>query len=335
MARKVFSFLLTFVLMLSLVTAAAASTAVYPIVVPPESGAVVPADPAVPPPLFVVPPPPLWEIGSASFVNSTITTSAKHPYSTFKGWIAYTKQTNADATGWLHIPGTNINHPIVQKTRDENMTVLQDNDYYNVRNLHGQVFPNMHWRNFADTTIYRDVRVISGPSWIASSRNTVIYGHNWTNWGVPYRIGNQQNHTIGGVTQAALMFSQLPSYTNIEFARANPYIYYSDEQKEGIWKVFAVATVEISNDFNYNGPNPNDELYQSLLNEWKLRSRFNFEVDVNTNDRILTLSTCTNEHPVSGDRQRLVVVARLLRPNETENDTVNVTVNPNPKRPVF
>ena len=225
-------------------------------------------------------------------------------------------QINSDVVGWLRVPGTNINSPIVQTTRENG------NEWYNTRTWRGVNFPNNNWRNFAYTSTFLDVRTRTGTTWASGSRNTVLYGHNWTNLFRPYDIGMNNNHT---------MFGQLPSYTNVNFARANPHIYYSNRNNEGIWRVFAVATVEVHPNFNYNNPNPTHEQLTGIINEWRARSVLNFDVDVNANDRILTLSTCTREFPAMGEHQRFVVVARLLRPGESENDTVNVTVNPNPR----
>ncbi len=103
-----------------------------------------------------------------------------------------------------------------------------------------------------------------GESWRSTSRNTVIYGHNWTNLRKPYNIGESYTQHV--------MFGQLPSYTDINFARQNPYIYYSTDKMEGIWKLFAVAACEVDNYFLYNNPNPSEENFKALIQDWKERS---------------------------------------------------------------
>jgi sortase B len=153
----------------------------------------------------------------------------------------------------------------------------------------------------------------------------VLYGHNWTNLREPVAVGPNNNH---------IMFGQLPSYTNIEFARDNPHIYFSTDKLEGIWRVFCVAYVELSNEFNYNNPNPTDEKWLQLFDELKKRSLHNFDVDLIQSDRLLTLSTCTRQYN-AGPQQRYIVVARLLRDGETENDAVNIVPNPSPKKPAW
>jgi sortase B len=125
------------------------------------------------------------------------------------------------------------------------------------------------------------------------------------------------------------MFAQLTAYHYLNFAKAYPYIYYSTADQEMTWVIFAVFYTDIS--FYYNIPNPDQAFFAEIINGAKARSRHIFDVDVNTGDKILTLSTCTRAYG-SSDQQRFVVMARLLRPGETPK-AVNVTANPKPVLP--
>jgi sortase (surface protein transpeptidase) len=58
-------------------------------------------------------------------------------------------------------------------------------------------------------------------------------------------------------------------------------------------------------------------------------------VDVNADDRILTLSTCTRANEGVGGDQRYIVVARLLREGESEKDTIRLTTNTEYVAPKF
>lgn len=249
--------------------------------------------------------------------TSGFESSSKYKYSKIKSKIVEAHATNKEVKGWLTIPGTNINEPIPFNSTH--------NTYYEKRSWQGINYPNNNYSNFVATASYLDFRTKFGETWSKSSKNTVIYGHNWTNLRDPLDIGNVSKHT---------MFGQLPSYTNMDFAKSNPYIYYSTDELEGIWKVFAVAYCELDESFFYNGPNPAKEKYQTLLNEWKDRTMYDFNVEVDTSDRILTLSTCTRQYNM-GAQQRFVVVARLLRDGESENDSVKVSVNEDMKKPKF
>lgn len=255
---------------------------------------------------------------STAAVSNAFAPSTKYPYDSLQKKITDAQKTNKQVKGWIVVPGTNINEPIVHSS--------ESNDYYVNRDWTGVNFPNNHWSNPANTAAYTDMYTKFGKTWKATSKNTVIYGHNWTNLRNPLAIGTNNNHK---------MFGQLPSYTDINFAKTNPYIYYSTDEVEGIWKVFAVAYTENVSTFPYNMASPGTKTMQSILDEWKSRTLFNFDVDVNTSDHILTLSTCTRVYANGSDNQRYVVVARLLREGESEKDAVTVTANPNIKQPKF
>jgi SrtB family sortase len=251
--------------------------------------------------------------------SSSAAATEKKTYShkSIKSWIAKNAKDNDDVKGYLIVPGTNIAKPVAYSSKD--------NDYYTYRDIKGVNYPNTVYNNFTETAIYLDFRTKFANSWSDSSRNTVLYGHNWTNLREPLDIGSQNKHN---------MFGQLPSYTNIDFAKENSHIFFSTDKNEGIWRVFCVAYVELSSNFNYNAPNPTQADYETLLKSLKDRSMFDFDVDVKGTDRILTLSTCTRQYNV-GSQQRFIVVARLLREGESIEDAVTVTVNKDMKQPQF
>ena len=151
------------------------------------------------------------------------------------------------------------------------------------------------------------------------SKNTVLYGHNWTNISANPRIGDSSD----------VMFAQLTAYHHLNFAKSHPYIYYSTESEEMTWVVFAAFYTDIS--FIYNVANPDATSLANIISGAKSRSRHNFDVSVSSSDKIITLSTCTRAYGQS-DRQRFVVMARLMRLDE-EYTAVGVTSNPNPILP--
>ena len=77
--------------------------------------------------------------------------------------------------------------------------------------------------------------------------------------------------------------------------------------------------------------------FEALVDEIKVRSLYFTNVDVNKNDKILTLSTCTRDMDVKGNGEtnaRFVVVARLVRDGESETVDVSKTIkNDNPRYP--
>lgn len=221
-----------------------------------------------------------------------------------KANIASYKKINDDVKGWLNIPGTNINYPVLQSPSNYDPHYYLDKNIYRNTDTNGVVY--------AGSTCYLD----GGSS--SLSANTVLFGHNWTNYSAAPRIGNASD----------VMFAQLASYHYLDFAKNHPYIWFSTESAEMKWVIFSVFYTDIS--FNYIQPDPAEGI-QYILDGAKSRGRYIFDVDVNSNDKILTLSTCTRAYGKS-DKQRFVVMARLMRKGETVKE-IGVTANPNPKLP--
>ena len=213
------------------------------------------------------------------------------------------KAINADVRGWIKVPNTNISYPVV---------IGPDNNYYS--NL------GYYKEQSRDGVIWADSGTKFGKK-ADISRNTVLYGHNWTNISANPRIGNVNDR----------MFAQLTAFHHLNFAQKTPYIQYSTEDESMIFKVFAVFYTEV--DFNYIASDPEDPNFLYIIQEAQRRSRFTYDVDVNTTDKILTLSTCTRAYGPS-DRQRFVVMARLMRDGE-DITPVTITDNPNHKKPTL
>ncbi|MFV0496673.1 MAG: class B sortase [Candidatus Fimivivens sp.] len=215
------------------------------------------------------------------------------------------KQINTDVKAWLKIPGTNINYPILQSASG------YDAHYYLDKNIYRQTSRN--------GVIYAGSTCKFGTGSAGLSKNTVLFGHNWTNYSAAPRIGSASD----------VMFGQLTGYHYLNVAKANPYLWFSTESQEMTWVIFAAFYTDIS--FNYIEPNPTDTDFSAIISGAKARSRHNFDVEVTTSDKILTMSTCTRAYG-SSDRQRFVVMARLLRNGETLKE-IGVTTNPNPILP--
>jgi hypothetical protein len=85
---------------------------------------------------------------------------------------------------------------------------------------------------------------------------------------------------------------------------------------------------------SYNGQHP-DTLAMWAKNIAHLKRATLFTgVDVNEDDTLVTLSTCTRHFGQYTD-QRFVVVARLLRPGEKNTDAVKYEINPKPELPTW
>lgn len=204
------------------------------------------------------------------------------------------KKKNSDVMGWLTVPGTNIDYAVVQGPT---------NDYYLEKGYDKQYSYN--------GVIWADQDVT------ASSKNTILYGHNWTNYSATPRIGNPSD----------VMFGQLTSYHYLDFAKEHPVIEYADKNGNANWAIFAAFYTDLHFDYIKTDAN-----VVSLAKEAMSRSMHNFSVDVKSSDKILTLSTCTRAYGKRAD-QRFVVMARKVR--KGEKLTVNATENVNFKKPQF
>lgn len=220
------------------------------------------------------------------------------------------QQKNKDTIGWIYIDGTTVNDVVVKVNYND------DNKYYLRRNANGE--------NDNDGCYYADWRCKTGNR-NSISKNTVVYGHNLGR-SASGLIPDYQNHANGP------KFAQLLKYQDEEFAKTHPYIYYSTIEEDMVWQVFAVFYTDIK--FDYIEPNPADATFNSLLKKAQDLSFYNYDVEVSSNDKILTLSTCT--YRMADDTKlhypndyRYVVMAKLLPADALLEDTVSLTVTKN------
>ncbi|WRS26907.1 class B sortase [Oscillospiraceae bacterium MB08-C2-2] len=211
------------------------------------------------------------------------------------------KEDNKDTVGWLQVPGTIIDDVVVQS---------KDNDYYLRKNFD---------LRYSDNGIYyADFRVKYGAKANENSRNMVLYGHSM----------NDNPDDTGEP-----LFTQLKRYLKEDFAKENPYIFFSTENGDYAYEVFAVYFTDI--DVNYNDPNLSDADFMNIISEANKSSWQIYEgIDVSASDHIITLSTCcyniVSSYP---NKYRYVVMGRLVPDGEALKETANVKQNPNPKMP--
>lgn len=117
-------------------------------------------------------------------------------------------------------------------------------------------------------------------------KNTILYGHNMN---------------------ADIMFHSLRYYQDKDFYEKHKYIKFNTLYGNYVWEIFSFYRT--TTDFYYiQVIFEDDEEFEGLLNEMKERSLYDTGVIVTKEDRILTLSTCTNET----DDTRFVINARLI-----------------------
>lgn len=209
---------------------------------------------------------------------------------------------NNDVVGWLYIPGTNVNTPVVQ---------TKDNKRYLRNNFYGS--------NTNYGTTYADYRCNKGTN---LSTNTVLFGHNMPSGTHFYDVHRYEN-IEWYKSHPTIEYNTL--YGSYTFLVSN--VFYSTGTKKYDGGYF----------FNYIYPNIGQSSMNGYIEQITQRSIYNTGIDVRPTDKVITLSTCT--HSLDGAcgmdiDGRLVVVGRLLRPGESADvDTSKAKNNSNYRRP--
>jgi len=204
-----------------------------------------------------------------------------------------------DVKGWINIPDTNIDYVVAQGTEDEP-------DYFLDKDIRGDYSKA--------GTLYLDIS--SSVEKDDTTRNLVIHGHNM-------------------VSTKEKMFHCLLDYKKAGYYKEHSVITFDTIYNTGQWKVFAVFITNGSSAkeplFDYRKADFKDASdFLNFVYQIRIRSILNTSVDINENDQILCLSTCSYEV----DDYRTVIVARRVRDGEEPTVDVEATeVNPAPLYP--
>lgn len=228
--------------------------------------------------------------------------------------ISEWKAKNNDVIGWLMIPDTDINNPVVQTTNNKFYERLDELKQYN--------FEGCYWV---------DYECGMGPTADDLMRSTIIYGHN-TDYTAPVdeKEGNR--------------FSQLFHFTDIEWAKEHPYIYFSTEKEDLLWEVFACAYtsgntkssdyfdyIQVLKDRKVSNEQITEGQLMNIVNEARERSEYDYpDVEVSGDDKILTLSTCSYKYG-SHTNVRYIIMAKLVTEEDKLVESANVVVNEDKK----
>ena len=120
-----------------------------------------------------------------------------------------------------------------------------------------------------------------------NNKNTIIYAHGRTD---------------------KTMFGSLKKVLSNEWLNnSNNYIIkISTEKENSLWQIFSIYHIPTTSDYletNFSS----DAEYLDFLNMLLTRSAYNFNTSINSNDNILTLSTCYN------NSDKMVVHAKLIK----------------------
>lgn len=198
---------------------------------------------------------------------------------------------NGEIVAWINVPHTNIDYPVL---------------YHKGDTLHSQYYLYKNYeKNYSEYgSIFVDFRSQQN----VKSKNVIMHGH----------------HMMDGS-----MFANLLKYgkTSIDmnFYKKSPtFTVTTPENGDEVYKIISVykttGDIKEKDFFNYlQGDFTSDAEFMNYVYNIKARSLVNTPVDINENDTLVTLSTCSYE---VHENYRTIVVGRKVRKGESEK--VNV-----------
>lgn len=180
---------------------------------------------------------------------------------------------------WEEMKKTNSDAIAYLKINNTNVNYIvvkgQDNEYYLNHNLNKK-------KNIAGW-IFSDYK----NKFDGTDKNIVIFGHNIVD---------------------KSMFGSIPDMFTKQWYEepSNLDISLITEKENMTYRIFSMYTIE-AEEYYIQTQFSNDSHYQEFLNTIKKRSFYNFKEELNSNDSILTLSTCTPD-----GKSRMVVHAKLV-----------------------
>lgn len=178
-------------------------------------------------------------------------------------------------------------------------------------NLLAQNSEVVGWINIPDTKIdYPFVQTNNNNYYLYHS-----FDKSWNNAGwifLDYRnsINELNTNTIiyGHGRLDGTMFGSLKNTMNDEWLsnKGNHVVKISSISYNYLFEVFSIYKIKTTNDYLYNNFQTSTE-YNSFLEKITNRSLYNFNVEVTTKDKIVTLSTCYN------NTEKFVLHAKLIK----------------------
>lgn len=218
---------------------------------------------------------------------------------------------NKDIIGWITVPNTVIDYPVLLYPDDGEYQRKHGEYYYLHKNIYGEYDKN--------GTVFAYFPCQFGVDEL--SKNTILFGH----------------HMKSGIMfQNLLKYDTYQKSSNIEFYKQNPVIRFDTKYNEYQWVIFAVvkadAAIHTKDTFRWiRSDFENDNDYANFLADVRARSLIDTSscIDVNASDYILTLQTCSYE----AEEMRTLIIARRLREGETSIDVSSAKIASRPIMP--
>lgn len=190
------------------------------------------------------------------------------------------EKSDYETIAWLRVQGTTIDTPVIGYTTVMALDEVDKSDFA--------------WNNINKEKLYNQV---------------VISGHNILNLSAKPMIGKEYFSR----------FDDLMAFVYEDFVAENKYIQYTVDGQNYIYKIFGVYfDYSYNMDLRHEGNYTKDEMKQHLEYVNKLNV-YDFDIDVDESDKIITLTTCTRMFG-QFDKKQIAVVARQVRENEKMNN---------------
>lgn len=192
------------------------------------------------------------------------------------------EHTDEEVAGWIKIGGTNIDYPIL----------VNDDAYYYIDTIRDY---NYAWIN----------------SKLKDNYNYIpIYGHN---------VRNVSKNPIVG-DKSMIKFEQLMSFIYYDFDKENKYFQITIDGKNYLYEIFSVGVVK-EVDLEPTPKKMSKDDLASYIEKSLNDSMYKFDVEVDANDKIISLITCTR---INGDKEEDFKVDGKLVKNKNIGYNYNV-----------
>lgn len=185
-----------------------------------------------------------------------------------------------ETVAWLRVQGTNIDAPIIIYNNDEGTSAV---DYIDKEDY--------LWNENPNPKLFNKVSIL---------------GHNILNLSAKPEIGMEYFSR----------FDDLMSFIYTDFVKENKYVQYTIDGKDYMYKIFGVYFEEQFELDLYNETDYTKEQMKAFLKIVEKETLFDFDVEVNENDKVISLVTCTRMFG-KDDSREFVVVARQVREDES------------------
>lgn len=166
------------------------------------------------------------------------------------------RSNNPDIYAWIYIPNTNVDYPVAQSAPGESDSFYLNHNVYKNYQFSGTIYSEKHNKlDFSDPV-------------------TLLYGHNMLN---------------------GSMFASLHNFNDKEFFDNNNTIFIFTPDKIYTYLVYSAYQYDdrhILNSFDMSDEAIFREYLDSTLQQRPYYCNVREGIELNTNDRILTLSTC-------------------------------------------